>query len=512
VDSIVEARTDLGPAMTPTPAGGFSAGLGRRVRRRPLEALATLSIRLAVTYLTANKSDMLYIRIAFATSNGTESIMPTEASVVVRLENDERNKVASTFVEYFKFKWTSNRRVARLNVERNDDYILAFVEFDDQGWYYDEAQRADLFECLKETSKDGCMIIVFIHGWKHNAASEDDNLKTFRDVLKEAHESEVSRSNAAKARPVVGVFIGWRGLSLCGNPIWTNLSFWTRKSVALRVAVGSVREVLSRLRSVQRAVNAASPDPSRRVELILAGHSFGALVLYTAIAEYLVEGAACAKVVRPFGDLVILINPAFEAARYQALHTAIVSRPNGFAPYQRPTFVSITAKNDLATRIAFPLGRLANTWFESVRKINQQGQPENAQKLAIRNTMGHLAWLVTHELEAQNTVVPQAQHVYRRGRTRSYQDEEVDFAQFNQQFRPGGHLSKGWVREYSSGARLRHVQGDPDNPFWNVIATPEIVDGHNGISKHIFIDCLRQLCDDRLRRVVGEPDTCERSI
>jgi hypothetical protein len=217
------------------------------------------------------------------------------------------------------------------------------------------------------------------------------------------------------------------------------------------------------------------------------------------VSEYLVEAAANNQIVRPFGDLVVLVNPAFEAARYQALHSAIISR-SGFAVYQRPTFVSVTAKNDQATGKAFPLGRWANTRFESVREIVQKGQPRNAQRQAILNTMGHLKWLVTHELAAQETTVPQAQWTY-RGRTRPYRDEEADFDEFNRDYRPGGHLRDKWVRKYSSGAVLRHVAGDPDCPYWSVAATPEVIDGHNGIFKHIFVDFIRAAHREKSRAV-----------
>jgi hypothetical protein len=54
---------------------------------------------------------------------------------------------------------------------------------------------------------------------------------------------------------------------------------------------------------------------------------------------------------------------------------------------------------------------------------------------------------------------------------------------------------------YTEGAILKHVAGDPDNPFWIVEAMPEVVDGHNGIFRPVFLDFLRQICDDRLRHI-----------
>src|SRR5207237_1717052 len=61
---------------------------------------------------------------------------------------------------------------------RNADYHLAFVEFDDQGWFADRKQMEALFSLLrrletegKKRSGDGhVLIFLYAHGWKHNAS------------------------------------------------------------------------------------------------------------------------------------------------------------------------------------------------------------------------------------------------------------------------------------------------------------------------------------------------------
>jgi hypothetical protein len=88
--------------------------------------------------------------------------------------------------------------------------------------------------------------------------------------------------------------------------------------------------------------------------------------------------------------------------------------------------------------------------------------------------------------------------------------EDADFEAFNARWRPAGLLLPNWQRTYTSGAFLEHVAGDPSNPFWVVEASPEVVDGHNGIFRPVFLDFLRQLCEDRLRR--GVSPTTEGSV
>jgi len=155
------------------------------------------------------------------------------------------------------------------------------------------------------------------------------------------------------------------------------------------------------------------------------------------LAQSLIEAAAtqAGHIVPSFADLVLLVNPAFEAVRYLPVHDLVKERGQGsFATNQEPLFVSVTATNDWATGLAFPAGMAINRIEESTRG--------DEEKQALIRTMGHVRWMRTHEL--------------------------------------------------SSGG-LRQVQFDPKNPFWVVSATPDIIDGHNGIWKDAFINFAQGL-------------------
>jgi dienelactone hydrolase len=96
------------------------------------------------------------------------------------------------------------------------------------------------------------------------------------------------------ARKVVGIYIGWRGLSFDAGEIAEDLTFWTRMATAHRVAERAVREVLSRAKALRDAVDAASwpgHQDHRNTRLVTIGHSFGGLIVYTALSQYFIDRA-----------------------------------------------------------------------------------------------------------------------------------------------------------------------------------------------------------------------------
>jgi hypothetical protein len=111
-------------------------------------------------------------------------------------------------------------------------YRLAIVEFDDEGRCYDRRQMTALAGELDRLSAADAVIVVFVHGWKHNGRSNDDNLKNFMQVLE-----DTARQQGPGGLPVLGVFVAWRGLSLFGLGL-ENLTFWDRKQAGLRVSTG----------------------------------------------------------------------------------------------------------------------------------------------------------------------------------------------------------------------------------------------------------------------------------
>lgn len=394
------------------------------------------------------------------------------------------------------------------SIENHDaeNYGLGFVEFDDQGSTYDDRrQMTALFRRLEAEAEthDLCMI-VFVHGWKHNASYEDGNVQDFRRLLRQVAQVELERKSGERARKVFGIYAGWRGLSIDAGEVGRDLTFWTRKNAAHRVAEGSIRELLARTQALQTRVNKLTwaDGSGRSTRLLTIGHSFGGLIVYTALHQYLIDGAAVlAESSEPvpvpaFGDLVVLVNPAFEAVRYEPIRE-IIRQQNAYVRKQNPVFVAVTSKGDWATGYAFPAGRIANTIVE--------GFKDDAEREEARTALGHYKPFWTHELTAATPDAPaRAVSMAAANSPVPVQQECRDFEAFNAQWRVDGHLKPGWTRQYTSGAVLHHLaEGDrgyhADNPYWIVSADPAIIKDHNDIQSPIFVDFVRQLYDDLVR-------------
>ena len=284
-------------------------------------------------------------------------------------------------------------------IESAPDYKLGFVEFDDQGWFWNTNQKNAVEELIRKeagigqtNNAQGIVMVVFAHGWKNNAATNNANVEMFRATLKQLGAAEEVQTNHAP-RKVVGVYAGWRGLSATLEP-FKETSFWERKNTAHKVGgYGAMTELLVELESLQQESNDSLATNAPRTELIIVGHSFGGAAVYSAISqivtERFVDTIKRGLPLKPLGDQVILLNPAFEAARHYNLNQLAISIAQ-YPTNQRPVLSIFTSKGDWATHYAFPIGRFFSTIFEKNR--------DAAQREANRDAVGWFEPFVTHDL------------------------------------------------------------------------------------------------------------------
>jgi hypothetical protein len=418
--------------------------------------------------------------------------------------NDPPGPPAITSIEQLEEDEGSRSRVGKASIERheNDGFLLGIVEFDDQGWFWSRGQLEQLLQEIRAVSRgSGALILLFAHGWEHNASVEDSHLACFREVLRYVAETE---RDAGRSRAVVGVYLGWRGLSLNITGVqW--LTFWTRKEAAERIGEGQALETLTALEDLDRELqNNGYPDS----RLIILGHSFGGTLLHSALANVFVRRLAGELYQRPpasngssarsdaivpgFGDLVVLVNPAFEASRYDALRD--ISRRYKFDDRQTPVLMLVSAANDAATRIYFPVGRFVSTFFQRARDRSQTRQ--------MRRTAANYGPFVTHTLKPTGGPLPRPprgekgpcrcetplrQHLEKRreadrGRNRKDQmrGEQNTVERFDLTAKQTSPTSELTPRE---GVR-------PHDPFLVVTADKRIINGHNGLFNVLLLDFL----------------------
>ncbi|MEB0039331.1 MULTISPECIES: hypothetical protein [unclassified Pseudomonas] len=246
------------------------------------------------------------------------------------------------------------------------------VEMDDFGNFWDRTKAESILNAIDDSAANSnVVVLLFVHGWHHNAADDDTNRNDFHITVK-AMDDKLKEKIYQDARTtlkiggdvkVVGVYLSWRGESLPGFLDYS--TFWGRKAAAERVGDGAAREFIFRLNEIYKKRNQS--DQQHFMGLVSIGHSFGGQVLYKSVEAYLEdnfllhEGQPAQMPVAGVGDVAVLINPAFEAAQFDRLR-ALQSRYT-YSPAQTPVLLVFSGEGDWARQWFFPVGRRISAWF-----------------------------------------------------------------------------------------------------------------------------------------------------
>jgi len=363
----------------------------------------------------------------------------------------------------------------------DQEYLISFVEIDDQGQLRNRKQmQTVLDELYMMAANDSLLINVFVHGWHHNAKPQDPNVESFKASLAQLSQLESQLSAAQKKQPrkVVGVYVGWRGESI-DVPYLNNITFWDRKSTAQEVGHLGMDELLLKLEEISNVKNTQEPPIKSR--LVIVGHSFGGAAVYSATSQILASRFVDSRAeknftdtAKGFGDLVVLLNPAFEALRYAPLYDLAQARCSYF-PEQQPRLVILTSEADKATKYLFPMGRIFSTFFETHGPINRDDcrRPVSYHEgAADRSTVGHFKPLLTHELrpasQAKKAVYAEAVGVWRQ-------------------------QQEGGVQQYGATELIHLGKTVVRNPFLNIKVDRQLIGDHNDVFGEEVLDFLRQL-------------------
>ena len=295
------------------------------------------------------------------------------------------------------------------SVENGDGYSIAFVELDDLGELWMPSQVTRALASIESANQhpDGAVFVLFVHGWNHNAAAGDANVMGFRRQLERIVDGERTRVGMPP-RPVVGVYVSWRGKTSSFLPL-NLLTFYSRRGASERVASLAATETIYRL------ITHAKRNAHTRT--VLLGHSFGGAILETALSQALVGFLIQNKgedIDFP-ADLVVLINPASQAIRAKqfveilARHRLRLYRMDDASElrFERPLIVSMTSSGDWVTGAAFPLGLGVKGLTKNYRSYGSDVcNAVTPQRLLYRKTAGHTRELLSHRVLTKPAPVP----------------------------------------------------------------------------------------------------------
>ncbi len=373
--------------------------------------------------------------------------------------------------------------------QQSDEYYLGFVEYDDQGQLRDRKQlQAVLNGLYPIAGTEDVLIVVFVHGWQHDASPGDANVAAFRRLLTKLARVEHERKIGRK---VLGVYLGWRGESVTVPGI-KQLTFWERKNTAHEVGQQGITEVLLKLEeivNIKAGIEETVPKPLNS-RLVVIGHSFGGAVVYAALQQVLTDrfidsrrGKTYTGGAKGFGDLVVLVNPAFEALRYAPLYDLSQEHCRSFKD-QLPLFAILTSENDLATKYAFPAGRAFSTLFETHNTLIRNTCTEKGKEVeqiidegtADRQAVGHFVPYLSHRLNPASSQP-------RRANTSDFRQLKALWTK--QSFR--GQIP-------FEGSELVHLgKTQPLNPYLNIQVEKTLIADHNDIWGVQVLNFVRDL-------------------
>ncbi|MGH1329872.1 MAG: hypothetical protein ACRBBK_03255 [Paracoccaceae bacterium] len=336
--------------------------------------------------------------------------------------------------------WAQMAAQAGAPLKDADRYHLSFVEMADSGKLHHPEQLDDLAAHLQAEDRAGRQnyVFAFVHGWRHDAALGDRDVKKFRVLLGYTRSFLNTRCiergeycNAA----LTGVFISWRGrafaepvLAAEGNfnplAVLSAPTFFDRKAQSEAHASGQaplLDKILTRIED-QLKLDQANPQADK---MLIFGHSFGGNMLATLLEKRAIKAISAhppgtargGQVMPPLaGDMVVLINPASEAAKWTSLQREmraafgmddtqnyITATKNGatdptryrnlaawrrqFPQAQRPTYIAITSTDNWPQGKragAFDFDTPTGVFFPFAQGLAGKRSPEE------RSTIGHL--------------------------------------------------------------------------------------------------------------------------
>jgi hypothetical protein len=419
-------------------------------------------------------------------------------------------------------------------------FSCSFVEFDERGDYLDFEQHRHAYQKILDLTADRAplTVVIYVHGWRHSGQSYD--VVSFNEFLRQLSQADDSGGR----RRVHGVYCAWRGASLrpaipkddtfrrveqCFggeivdsrrralfpylNMAIETLSYWNRKGIPeYKFSATCISRTLF---SCAFAARRNAPA----CELMLIGHSFGALML-----ERTFQNAAISLLTNawPWGlpeapgasinplpfDTVLLVNsaaPSIYAKQFQgylaAHRQAMVSAHVQHAA--TPIVFSLTSGADWATRFAHPLANMLAPFAPSLWRYYRGSEfileltpaadgVTIPQSYYYRHTPGHNPLIVNRFIEPESADAPRDSVAFttaaKKGGSNTWSINFPPVTSTNIRFSVyRGLRPLAWTRTERGWLKYR------DTAYWIIRCPKTIIAGHNDIWSQAAMDTYAAL-------------------
>jgi len=378
-------------------------------------------------------------------------------------------------------------------------YDLRFVELDDDGFFAEPRQvRALLLDLQQRMDETDTTVLLYVHGWNHNAAEGNENLACFKELATGAALMQSTFVGAqGRPRAVFAVYVGWPGVVYDNRALNKALSFFGRQATADRI--GERGDLLSLFGAIARLRDAHQKNGAG-AKFVIVAHSLGARLTYKALRPVMQSSLDRADTRSgQLADVAVLVNPALSADEHQSLARLLAGSATPRA--QAPRFVVATSESDEVLGGIYPLSQRVASFLRSDFSLGATGrtQPVGLFDAYVTHTLaidppgryrnpegaGGCPTLDHRELE----IVKGAARV--KDPRELYAYDRV------------AHYGADGALAYST--QLKAVAGMPASPIMVVKVSGEVIPNHNDIFTSPFVDFVSRVINAGLFPQLSRP-------
>ncbi|MNZ47235.1 hypothetical protein D3C78_649420 [compost metagenome] len=373
-------------------------------------------------------------------------------------------------------------------------YSLSFVELNDDGLFVEPAQVERLLADLKsKTEQSDTTILLYVHGWNHNASTNDSNVACFEELLKATSimQSTYLSSNRTTPRAVYGIYVGWPGVVYENEKLNKALTFFGRQSAADRVGErGALLELFSKIGALR------DRQAPAKTKFVIISHSLGARLTYKVLRPIMQHSVYAADSGKSafVADVAVMVNPALSADEHTALAALIKGQAEQGAGEAQPKFIIATSEKDEVLGGIFPLSQQLHSFVRGDYALADQ-----------RRTLplGLFDEYVTHSL----TLEGKYENSAGKNGCPTLSHDELEIAKGKSRVQDAAELyDYRSIKHYDAQGKetYRTVLSDTANaskgPIMVVKVAGDIIPNHNDIFTSPFVDFVSRAINAGLYR------------